>query len=116
MRTKNCLSRFRDALTFSALLLVLPAACPAQEADRLQLSPPALEAARIIGVEPLLARLSSLTAAKNLAATGISQIVELFWQLTGRADGRQVQARVALAQSIGGLATNNWVTLLEARR
>ena len=26
------------------------------------------------------------------------------------------QARVALAQSIGGLATNNWVTLLEARR
>ena len=51
-----------------------------------------------------------------LAATGISQIVELFWQLTGRADGRQVEARVALAQSIGGLATNNWVTLLEARR
>jgi hypothetical protein len=26
-----------------------------------------------------------------------------------------VAARVALAQSIGGLATNNWVTLLEAR-
>ena len=51
-----------------------------------------------------------------LAATGIAQIVELFWQLTGRADGRQVEARVALAQSIGGLATNNWVTLLEARR
>jgi hypothetical protein len=39
MRTKNCLSWFRDALTFSTLLLVLPAACPAQEADRLQLSP-----------------------------------------------------------------------------
>ena len=51
-----------------------------------------------------------------LAATGISQIVELFWQLTGRADGRQVEARVGLAQSIGGLATSNWVTLLEARR
>ncbi|HSE05295.1 MAG TPA: hypothetical protein VLK35_14195 [Methylomirabilota bacterium] len=51
-----------------------------------------------------------------LAATGISQLVELFWQLTGRAEGRQVQARVALAQSIGGLATNNWVTLLESRR
>jgi acetyl-CoA C-acetyltransferase len=50
-----------------------------------------------------------------LAATGISQIVELFWQLTGRAEGRQVGARVALAQSIGGLATNNWVTLLESR-
>jgi acetyl-CoA C-acetyltransferase len=50
-----------------------------------------------------------------LAATGIAQIVELHWQLTGRAEGRQVEARVALAQSIGGLATNNWVTLLERR-
>jgi len=50
-----------------------------------------------------------------LAATGISQIVELWLQLRGMADGRQVAARVALAQSIGGLATNNWVTLLEAR-
>jgi len=36
------------------------------------------------------------------------------WQLTGRAEGWQVGARIALAQSIGGLATNNWVTLLEA--
>jgi acetyl-CoA C-acetyltransferase len=51
-----------------------------------------------------------------LAATGISQLVELVWQLTGRAEGRQVQARVGLAQSIGGLASNNFVTLLEARR
>jgi acetyl-CoA acetyltransferase len=51
-----------------------------------------------------------------LAATGIAQLVELYWQLTGRADGRQVEARVGLAHSIGGLATNNWVTLLEARR
>ncbi len=49
-----------------------------------------------------------------LAATGLAQIVECVWQLTGRAEGRQVPARVALAQSIGGLATNNWVTLLEA--
>ena len=48
-----------------------------------------------------------------LAATGLAQIVECVWQLTGRAEGRQVEARVALAQSIGGLATNNWVTLLE---
>jgi len=47
-----------------------------------------------------------------LAATGIAQVVELYWQLTGQAQGRQVQARVGLAQSIGGLATNNWVTLL----
>ena len=51
MRTKNCLSRFRDALTFSALLLVLPAVCPAQEADRFPLSPPALQVAQL-GPQP----------------------------------------------------------------
>lgn len=48
-----------------------------------------------------------------LAATGIAQVVELVWQLTGQATGRQVNARVGLAHSIGGLATNNFVTLLE---
>mgnify|MGYP001611341589 CR=1 FL=1 len=48
-----------------------------------------------------------------LAATGLAQLVELVWQLTGSATGRQVEARVGLAHSIGGLATNNWVTLLE---
>ncbi|MFI5097352.1 MAG: DUF6675 family protein [Candidatus Acidiferrales bacterium] len=41
-----------DALTFSALLLVFPTVCPAQEADRFQLPPPALQAARDIAVEP----------------------------------------------------------------
>jgi acetyl-CoA acetyltransferase len=51
-----------------------------------------------------------------LAATGIAQLVELTWQLRGTAQGRQVSARVGLAQSIGGLATNNWVTLVETRR
>jgi acetyl-CoA C-acetyltransferase len=50
-----------------------------------------------------------------LAATGLAQIVECVWQLTGRATGRQLDGRVALAHSIGGLATNNWVTLLERR-
>ena len=49
-----------------------------------------------------------------LAATGLAQVVECVWQLTGQATGRQVDARIALAHSIGGLATNNWVTLLEA--
>ena len=49
-----------------------------------------------------------------LAATGLAQIVECVWQLTGKAEGRQLDARVGLAHSIGGLATNNWVTLLEA--
>jgi acetyl-CoA C-acetyltransferase len=48
-----------------------------------------------------------------LAATGLAQIVECVWQLTGQAEGRQLDGRVALAHSIGGLATNNWVTLLE---
>lgn len=48
-----------------------------------------------------------------LAATGIAQVVELVWQLTGRAEGRQVNAEVGLAHSIGGLATNNWVTLVQ---
>jgi acetyl-CoA C-acetyltransferase len=51
-----------------------------------------------------------------LAATGIAQVVELFWQLTGQAHGRQLQGRIALAHSIGGLATNNFVTILEAER
>ena len=49
------------------------------------------------------------------AATGIAQIVECVWQLTGSVPRRQVQCNVALAQSIGGPGTNNWVTLLEAR-
>ena len=49
-----------------------------------------------------------------LAATGLAQVVECVWQLTGRAEGRQLDGRVALAHSIGGLATSNWVTLLEA--
>jgi hypothetical protein len=54
MRTKNCLSRFRDTLTFSALLLALPAVCPVQVADRFQHSPPAQQSERITGVEPQL--------------------------------------------------------------
>ena len=49
---KNKLPRFRDALTFSVLLLVLPAVYPAQEAGRFQLFPPALQAGRLIEVEP----------------------------------------------------------------
>jgi acetyl-CoA C-acetyltransferase len=49
-----------------------------------------------------------------LAATGLAQIVECVWQLQGQAEGRQVEGRVALAHSIGGLATNNWVALLES--
>jgi acetyl-CoA acetyltransferase len=47
-----------------------------------------------------------------LGATGVAQVVELYWQLTEQAGERQVSARVGLAQSIGGLATSNWVTVL----
>lgn len=48
-----------------------------------------------------------------LGATGLAQVVEIYWQLTEQAGERQVPARVGLAHSIGGIATTNWVTLLE---
>lgn len=51
VRTKYCAYRLRDALTVSALFLVLPAVCLVQEADRFQFLPRALQAARIIGIE-----------------------------------------------------------------
>lgn len=54
MLVKDKLCRFRDALIVSALLLVLPAINSAQEANRLQLSPPALQAGRLIDVESQL--------------------------------------------------------------
>jgi hypothetical protein len=54
MLLRDKLSRFRDALTLSALLLVLTAINPAQEANRLQLSPPALQAGRLIDGESQL--------------------------------------------------------------
>lgn len=47
-----------------------------------------------------------------VGGTALAQVVEIFWQLTGRAEGRQVEAAVGLTQSIGGLASNNWVVLL----
>ena len=55
MIIKNKLPRFRDVLTFSVLLFVCPAVCPAQEANRLlQLSRPALQTGALIDVEPQL--------------------------------------------------------------
>lgn len=53
-----------------------------------------------------------------IGASGLSQIAEIFWQLDGKAGARQVQkAKNGLALSIGGLASNNLVTILrkEAR-
>jgi acetyl-CoA acetyltransferase len=50
-----------------------------------------------------------------VGASGLAQIVEVFWQLKGEAQKRQVDgAKIGLTQSIGGLANNNFVTILEA--
>jgi len=51
-----------------------------------------------------------------VGASGMAQVVELYWQMTGNAGKRQVlNPKIGLAQSIGGLATNNFVTILEAQ-
>jgi acetyl-CoA C-acetyltransferase len=50
-----------------------------------------------------------------VGASGLAQIIETYWQLGGNAGKRQVEeAKIGLAQSIGGLANNNLVTILEA--
>jgi acetyl-CoA acetyltransferase len=50
-----------------------------------------------------------------VGVSGLAQLVELTWQLRGQAGERQVKdARIGLSQSIGGLASNNLVTILEA--
>lgn len=74
----------RDALTLSVLIpVIVPAICPARETDGVKLSPPALQAARTIGVEPLLVRLSALTAAREPGATGVSlEELSLHQQIT----------------------------------
>lgn len=61
------ISLLRRVLPVSVLLFVLPAVGRAQvfEADRFKLSPNALQAAHVIGVEPLLTKLSSIAAAKE---------------------------------------------------
>jgi acetyl-CoA C-acetyltransferase len=50
-----------------------------------------------------------------VGASGLAQIVEIYWQLNAMAKKRQVEKpKIGLAQSIGGLANNNLVTILEA--
>ena len=51
-----------------------------------------------------------------LGATGISQLIELVWQLRGDLpDGRQVDgARTALAINVAGFGNNSVCTVLEA--
>jgi acetyl-CoA C-acetyltransferase len=49
-----------------------------------------------------------------IGASGLAQIIEIYWQLRGNAQKRQVDGvKIGLAQSIGGLANNNLVTILE---
>ncbi|MEA3506421.1 MAG: thiolase domain-containing protein [Elusimicrobiota bacterium] len=51
-----------------------------------------------------------------VGASGLAQVVEAAWQLRGEAGDRQLDRNLkyALTQSIGGLATNNMVIILEA--
>lgn len=50
-----------------------------------------------------------------VGASGLGEVAEVFWQLTGEAGGRQVDgARVGLAHSIGGFGASVFVTVLEA--
>ncbi|MFX0116177.1 MAG: hypothetical protein ACFFB3_16625 [Candidatus Hodarchaeota archaeon] len=50
-----------------------------------------------------------------VGATGLAQVIEIFWQLTSEAGNRQVDgATQGLTQNIGGFASNNLVTVLEA--
>jgi acetyl-CoA C-acetyltransferase len=50
-----------------------------------------------------------------VGASGLAQIVEIVWQLRRAVEPRRQvrRANVALAQSTGGLANNNFVTILE---
>jgi acetyl-CoA C-acetyltransferase len=48
-----------------------------------------------------------------VGATGLGQIAEVFWQLSGEAKGTQVDAAVGMAHSIGGFGASVFVTVLE---
>lgn len=47
-----------------------------------------------------------------VGATGLAQICEIFWQLRGEAEKRQVQSKTGLCHNIGGFGNNNIVTIL----
>lgn len=49
-----------------------------------------------------------------LGATGVSQLVELVWQLRGEADGRQVDCETGLAVNVAGFGNNAVCSILEA--
>ena len=88
--------RIRCALAVSVSLFILPTVCAAQEnrteatapnpssaallgqdGERFKLSPNALQVARIIDVEPLIAKLSALTSTKDLNAEPGASLEEL---------------------------------------
>lgn len=51
-----------------------------------------------------------------LGATGVAQLVELYWQLTGTAESRQItNAETGIALNVAGFGNNAVCTLLEAR-
>jgi len=95
MRANYCL--FRSALAFSVLILLLPAACRAQdipsvgeaasggatdspgpESDCFQLSLNALQTVQLIGVEALVTRILSRTAAKDIDTVPGMSLEKLF--------------------------------------
>jgi acetyl-CoA C-acetyltransferase len=48
-----------------------------------------------------------------LSATGLAQVAEVYSQLAGKAEGRQVDAAAGLAHNIGGFGTSVTVAILE---
>lgn len=89
-----------DAFTIAELLYyeALGLAAPGESADMLRRGDTALG-----GRVPVNPSGGLLAKGHPLGATGVAQMVEIVWQLQGRAQGRQVEgARVGLTQCTGG--------------
>jgi acetyl-CoA acetyltransferase len=89
-----------DAFTIAELLYyeALGLAGPGESADMLRRGDTALG-----GRVPVNPSGGLLAKGHPLGATGVAQMVEIVWQLQGRADGRQVEgARIGLTQCTGG--------------
>jgi acetyl-CoA acetyltransferase len=89
-----------DAFTIAELLYyeALGLAQPGQSADLLRRGD-----TTIGGRVPVNPSGGLLAKGHPLGATGVAQMVEIVWQLQGRADGRQVEgARIGLTQCTGG--------------
>lgn len=89
-----------DAFTIAELLYyeALQLAKPGEGADMLHRGDTALG-----GRVPVNPSGGLLAKGHPLGATGVAQMVEITWQLQGRADGRQVEgAKVGLTQCTGG--------------